>query len=69
MEIKITEKIPLERAIKILKKKLIEENIFKELKQRQFYEKPSERKKRKEKEAKRLKQKFRRRKKKPKEHS
>lgn len=41
----------LEKAMRILKRKLIREGVFKELKSRRFYEKPSEKKKRKEKEA------------------
>ncbi|MCC6932173.1 MAG: 30S ribosomal protein S21 [Deltaproteobacteria bacterium] len=41
----------LEKAMRVLKRKLIREGIFKELKSRRFYEKPSEKKKRKEKEA------------------
>jgi small subunit ribosomal protein S21 len=42
----------LEKAMRVLKRKLIREGVFKELKSRRFYEKPSERRKRKEKEAK-----------------
>ena len=41
----------IEKAMKILKRKLIKEGLFKELKSRRYYEKPSERKKRKNKEA------------------
>lgn len=41
----------IEKAMKILKRKLIKEGLFKELKSRRYYEKPSERKKRKTKEA------------------
>jgi small subunit ribosomal protein S21 len=41
----------LEKAMRILKRKLIREGVFKELKTRRFYEKPSEKKKRKSKEA------------------
>lgn len=41
----------LEKAMRVLKRKLIREGVFKELKARRFYEKPSEKKKRKEKEA------------------
>lgn len=41
----------IEKAMKILKRKLIKEGLFKELKSRRFYEKPSERKKRKSKES------------------
>lgn len=41
----------LEKAMRVLKRKLIREGLFKELKTRRFYEKPSEKKKRKSKEA------------------
>ncbi len=41
----------LEKAMRVLKRKLIREGVFKELKSRRFYEKPSEKKKRKNKEA------------------
>ena len=41
----------LEKAMRVLKRKLIREGLFKELKSRRFYEKPSERKKRKTKES------------------
>lgn len=41
----------LEKAMRVLKRKLIREGVFKELKSRRFYEKPSERRKRKNKEA------------------
>ncbi|MCC6221489.1 MAG: 30S ribosomal protein S21 [Deltaproteobacteria bacterium] len=41
----------LEKAMRILKRKLIREGLFKELKSRRFYEKPSEKRKRKDKEA------------------
>ena len=41
----------IEKAMKILKRKLIKEGLFKELKSRRYYEKPSERKKRKNKES------------------
>jgi small subunit ribosomal protein S21 len=37
--------------MKTLKRKLIKEGLFKELKARKYYEKPSERRKRKEKES------------------
>ncbi|RME58505.1 MAG: 30S ribosomal protein S21 [Candidatus Dadabacteria bacterium] len=36
----------LERAIKVLKRKMIKDGIYKELKARRFYEKPSEQRKR-----------------------
>jgi small subunit ribosomal protein S21 len=41
----------VERAMKVLKRKLIKEGLFKELKSRRYYEKPSERRKRKVKES------------------
>lgn len=41
----------IEKAMKILKRKLIKEGLFKELKSRRYFEKPSERKKRKQKES------------------
>ena len=43
----------LERAIRTLKKKLAAEGVFKEMKIRSFYEKPSVRRKRKRQEAER----------------
>jgi small subunit ribosomal protein S21 len=48
----------IEKAIKILKKKVQNDGLFKKLKEKRFYEKPSVKKKRKHKEAlKRLKKK------------
>lgn len=41
----------LEKAMRVLKRKLIREGLFKELKSRRFYEKPSEKRKRKRKES------------------
>ena len=41
----------IEKAIRVLKRKLIREGLFKELKSRRYYEKPCDRKKRKQKEA------------------
>ncbi len=49
MEVVVSHNI--EKAMKILKRKLIKEGLFKELKARRYFEKPSVRKKRKEKEA------------------
>lgn len=49
IEIVVTQN--LEKAMRVLKRKLIREGVFKELKTRRFYEKPSEKKKRKNKEA------------------
>jgi small subunit ribosomal protein S21 len=41
----------VERALKILKRELQKEGLFKEIKQRGYYEKPSEKEKRKQREA------------------
>ena len=41
----------LEKAMRVLKRKLIREGMFRELKARRFYEKPCEKRKRKSKEA------------------
>ena len=49
--IEITVSQNLEKAMRVLKRKLIREGVFKEIKARRFYEKPSEKKKRKSKEA------------------
>ena len=43
----------VEKAIKVLKRKLQQEGLFREMKQRKFYEKPSVKIKRKQKEAQR----------------
>ena len=51
----------VERAIKALKRKVAHEGIYKELKKRRFYEKPSERRKRKMREAERRLRKVQRR--------
>ena len=60
MEIKIYGN-DIEKALKILKRQLQKEGLFKEMKKRSFYEKPSEKRKRKQKEArkKRMKRTFR----------
>lgn len=50
LEIKVSEN-NLEGALKILKNKLNKEGLFKEIKQRSSYEKPSEKHKRKQREA------------------
>ncbi len=42
----------VERALKVLKRQITKDGLFKELKRRRFYEKPSVKKKRKQKEAK-----------------
>ena len=44
--IEITVEQNLEKAMRVLKRKLIREGLFKELKSRRFYEKPSELRKR-----------------------
>ena len=49
MEVVVEQNI--EKAMKILKRKLIKEGLFKELKSRRYYEKPSEKRKRKTKES------------------
>lgn len=36
----------VDRAMQVLKRKLVEEGVFKELQERRFYEKPSDRKRR-----------------------
>ena len=51
----------VERAIKALKRKVAHEGIYKALKRRRFYEKPSVAKKRKQREAERRRRKERRR--------
>jgi small subunit ribosomal protein S21 len=50
----------VDQALKILKRKLQKEGLFKEIKQRRFYEKPSEKKVRKAQEAVRRAKKLRR---------
>lgn len=52
MEVKVYDN-NVDRALKALKRQLQREGIFRELKLRSFYEKPSERRKRKQKEARR----------------
>jgi small subunit ribosomal protein S21 len=51
----------VDRALKILKRKMADEGILRELKKRRFYEKPSEKKKRKQREAQRRRRKAERR--------
>lgn len=51
----------VERAIKVLKRKVAQEGIYKELKRRRFYEKPCVKRKRKQREAERRRRKERRR--------
>lgn len=41
----------IEKALKVLKRQLQREGLFKEIRKRSFYEKPSEKKKRKQSEA------------------
>lgn len=36
----------VDRAMQVLKRKLVDEGVFKELQERRFYEKPSDRKRR-----------------------
>lgn len=43
----------VEKALKVLKRQLQREGLFREIKQRSFFEKPSEKKKRKQREARR----------------
>lgn len=50
----------VEQALRLLKKKLQREGLFKEIKQRRFYEKPSEKRVRKAQEAVRRARKLRR---------
>ncbi len=50
MEIKVYSN-DIERALKSLKRELQKEGLFKEIKQRSYYEKPSEKEKRKQREA------------------
>jgi small subunit ribosomal protein S21 len=51
----------VEQALKVLKKKLVAGGVFKEMKRRAFYEKPSVRRKRKRAEARRRRRKAMRR--------
>ncbi len=51
LEVKVYD--DLEKALKALKKKMAQEGVFKELKKRRFYEKPSVKTKRKREEAER----------------
>jgi small subunit ribosomal protein S21 len=51
----------VESALKALKKAMLKEGVFKEMKRRAFYEKPSVKKKRKRAEARRKRNKARRR--------
>jgi small subunit ribosomal protein S21 len=50
LEIKVNEN-NVDGALKVLKRKLQKEGLFKEIKRRKFYEKPSEKEKRKQREA------------------
>lgn len=50
MEIKVNGN-DVERALKILKRELQKDGLFREIKNRSFYEKPSEKEKRKQREA------------------
>lgn len=51
LEVKVYDDV--EKAIKILKKKMAQEGLYKEMKRRRFYEKPSVKEKRKSDEAER----------------
>ena len=51
LEVTVDPNQNIEKAMKILKRKLIKEGLFKELKLRRYYEKPSERRKRKHKDS------------------
>jgi small subunit ribosomal protein S21 len=59
MEVKVDGS--LEKAMRVLKKKLAAEGVFKEMKLRNFYEKPSVKRKRKRQEAERKRRKAMRR--------
>ena len=50
----------LEKAMRVLKKKVMKEGLIKELRQRQFYQKPSEIKREKQKDRKKILRKLRR---------
>ena len=51
LEVKVINDV--EKALRVLKKKMAQEGVFKELKKGRFYEKPSVKKKRKREEAER----------------
>ncbi|MDA0738286.1 MAG: 30S ribosomal protein S21 [Nitrospirae bacterium] len=57
MEIKVVNN-NVEKALRVAKKKLAADGLFRELKRRRFYEKPSVKKKAKEREAARRRQKW-----------
>ena len=52
LEVRV-DRMPIERAISMLKRKMANEGVFKELRKRKYHEKPSEKKKRKRREAER----------------
>jgi len=52
LDIKVYEN-DIEKALRALKRQLLRDGLFKEIRKRRFYEKPSEKKKRKQREAKR----------------
>ncbi len=56
MEIRVDDR-NIEKAIRLLKRKMQTDGLFRELKNRRFYEKPSLKKKRKRREAQKRKQK------------
>ena len=57
MEIKVYGN-DVEKALKVLKRNLLREGLFRELKNRRFYEKPSVKKKRKQAAAKKMRRKM-----------
>jgi len=56
LDIKVYEN-DIEKALRALKRQLLRDGLFKEIRKRRFYEKPSEKKKRKQREASRKKMK------------
>ena len=50
MEVKVIDN-QLERALKVLKRKLAQDGTFKEMRRKRYYEKPSDKRKRKEQES------------------
>jgi len=50
LEIRVVDR-NLDKAMKIMKRKLQQDGLFREMKKRRFYEKPSAKRKRKEKES------------------
>jgi len=52
-KVEVKENEPLEKALRIFKRKIDREGVLRQLKARKYYEKPSERKRRKQRERKR----------------